>query len=108
MTATNIEQRFGVLEIDEKKMVEGFREKSDSDGSMINVGFMVCEPEVFDYIENDRTVLEKAPLEKLIGDEQLMAYRHDGYWQCMDTLREKEKLEDLWERGKAPWKVWNA
>lgn len=108
MSATNIEQRFGVLEIDEENRVEGFREKSDSDGSLINVGFMVCEPEIFDYIENDKTVLEKSPLEKLITDEQLTAYRHDGFWQCMDTLREKEKLESLWESGEAPWKVWNT
>lgn len=106
MTATSIGQRFGVLEISEENKVEGFREKNDLDGNLINVGFMVCEPEVFDYIAGDEIMLEKEPLEGLLHDEQLMAYKHTGYWQCMDTLREKEKLESLWESGKAPWKVW--
>lgn len=108
ITAANVGQRFGILEIDEEEKIEGFREKSDLDGSMINAGFMVCEPEVFDYIEGDKTVFEKEPLENLSADEQLMAYKHVGFWQCMDTLREKEKLESLWESGEAPWKVWNA
>ena len=106
MTATNVGQRFGILEIDEKKQVEGFREKSNADGSMVNAGFMVCEPNVFDYIEGDQIVFEKEPLENLSKDGQLMAYKHKGYWQCMDNTREKEKLEELWESGKAPWKVW--
>lgn len=106
MTATNIGQRFGVLEIEKNNEISGFREKSDSDGSMINVGFMVCEPQVFDYIEGDSTVLEKAPLENLARDGQLMAYKHEGFWQCMDTQREKQKLEELWASGHAPWKVW--
>ena len=86
MTATNIGQRFGVLEIEENGRISGFREKSDSDGSMINAGFMVCEPQVFDYIEGDSTVFEKAPLENLAKDRQLVAYKHDGFWQCMDCL----------------------
>ena len=68
---------------------------------------MVCEPEVFGYLEGDQTVLEKEPLENLSKDGQLMAYRHKGFWQCMDTLREKEKLEAMWESGQAPWKVWD-
>ncbi len=106
ITATNIGQRFGVLEIDEEHQVTGFREKSDSDGSLVNVGFMVCNPEVFGYMEDDKTVLEKQTLQALANDGQLMEYRHDGFWQCMDTLREKEKLEELWENGEAPWKVW--
>lgn len=106
MTATNIGQRFGVLEIENDNRISGFREKNDSDGSMINVGFMVCEPQVFDYIEGDSTVLEKAPLENLAKDGQLVAYRHEGFWQCMDTQREKQKLEELWASGRAPWKVW--
>ncbi len=108
VTAMNIVQRFGILEIDEEDKVEGFREKSDLDGSMINAGFMVCEPEIFGYLAGDKTVLEKEPLEQLIADEQLVAYQHNGFWQCMDTLREKEKLENLWESGEAPWKVWTA
>lgn len=106
MTATNVGQRFGIVEVDDENGVEGFREKNEADGSLVNVGFMVCEPEVFDYLEGDRTVLEKEPLENLSQDGQLMAYRHRGFWQCMDTLREKEKLEALWESGDAPWKVW--
>ncbi|MEG1382044.1 MAG: glucose-1-phosphate cytidylyltransferase [Ruthenibacterium sp.] len=106
MTATNIGQRFGVLEIADGGAIEGFREKSDSDGSMINVGFMVCKPEIFDYIDGDDTVLEKKPLENLAKDSELMAYRFNGFWQCMDTVREKEKLEEYWASGKAPWKVW--
>ena len=97
---------FGVLEIENDNRISGFREKNDSDGSMINVGFMVCEPQVFDYIEGDSTVLEKAPLENLAKDGQLVAYRHEGFWQCMDTQREKQKLEELWASGRAPWKVW--
>lgn len=87
--------------------MEGFREKDEADGSLVNVGFMVCEPEVFGYLEGDQTVLEKEPLENLSKDGQLMAYRHKGFWQCMDTLREKEKLEAMWESGQAPWKVWD-
>lgn len=106
MTATNAGQRFGILEMDESQQVEGFREKSNADGSMVNAGFMVCEPNVFDYIEGDQTVFEKGPLENLSRDGQLMAYKHKGFWQCMDNSREKEKLEELWESGEAPWKVW--
>lgn len=106
LTATSVGQRFGIVEVDEEDGVEGFREKDDADGSLVNVGFMVCEPEVFGYLEGDKTVLEKGPLESLSRDGQLMAYRHKGFWQCMDTMREKEKLEALWESGEAPWKVW--
>ena len=76
------------------------------DGSRINAGYMVMEPEVFDYIEGDKTVFEKEPMERLAADGQLMAYRYDGYWQCMDTKREHDKLEELWDSGKAPWKTW--
>ena len=73
---------------------------------MINIGFMVCQPEVFDYIEGDDTVLERAPMENLSKDRQLVAYLHDGFWQCMDTQREKQKLEEMWSSGAAPWKTW--
>ncbi|MEG1744962.1 MAG: glucose-1-phosphate cytidylyltransferase, partial [Ruthenibacterium sp.] len=72
----------------------------------IIVGYWVCAPGLFDYIENDSTVLEKTPLQNLARDGQLMAYRHNGFWQCMDTQREKEKLEEQWQSGHAPWKVW--
>lgn len=107
MTATNVGQRFGILEIDENKQVEGFREKSDADGGMVNAGFMVCEPEVFEYIEGDHSIFEKEPLENLSHDGQLMAYKHRGFWQCMDNQRERDKLEIMWENGEAPWKVWD-
>lgn len=107
VTATSVGQKFGVLEIDRDSQVNGFREKNDADGSVVNMGFMVCEPQVFDYIEGDRMVLEREPLENLVKDNQLMAYRYAGFWQCMDTMQEKEKLETLWENGEAPWKVWD-
>ena len=105
ITAVNIGQRFGTMEISGDE-ITAFREKSDLDGSRINAGYMVMEPEVFDYIEGDSTVFEKEPLQKLSDEGQLMAYRHDGFWQCMDTKREKDKLEELWASGKAPWKTW--
>lgn len=107
MTATSVGQRFGILDVDADRKVEGFREKSDYDGGLVNAGFMVCEPQVFDYIEGDKTVFEKEPLENLSHDGQLMAYKHNGFWQCMDNQREKDKLEELWESGKAPWKIWD-
>ena len=86
--------------------VKSFREKDDEDGDLINVGFMVCESGVMNYIEGDATVFEQAPLKSLVADNQLNAYIHRGFWQCMDTLREKEKLERLWVSGAAPWKIW--
>ena len=106
LTAVNTGQRFGVLDIDDNNTITSFREKSDSDGSRINAGFMVCQPEIFDYIEGDSTVFERQPLEKLASEGEISAYKFDGFWQCMDTLRDKMKLEELWETGKAPWKVW--
>lgn len=106
LTAVNVEQRFGVLDIDECDQIRSFREKSLSDGSRINAGYMVCEPEIFDLIKGDSTVFEREPLEKAASMGQLNAYKHDGFWQCMDTKREKDKLDELWESGKAPWKVW--
>jgi glucose-1-phosphate cytidylyltransferase len=106
MSAYNPGQRFGVLGIDGDGKITEFREKSNSDGSMINIGYMVCQPEFLDYIEGDATVLEKAPLERVAKEGQLMAYKHKGFWQCMDTVREKEALEKLWSSGEAPWKLW--
>ena len=106
MTAYNAGQRFGVLDIRDDGKVSEFREKTKGDGNMINIGFMVCQPEFIDYIDDDTTVLEKAPLETAARNGELMAYRHNGFWQCMDTVREKETLEALWSSGKAPWKVW--
>ncbi len=108
LTAVHIEQRFGVLDIDKQHMtVNAFREKSQSDGSRINAGYMVLQPEVFDYIEDDNTIFEQAPLRTLAAQGQLKAYKHNGFWQCMDTKRELEKLEEMWAGGSAPWKVWS-
>ena len=106
LTAASVEQRFGVLDISEKKEISSFREKSVDDGSRINAGYMVCQPDIFKYIKDDTTVFEKDPLETLANEGQLMAYLFDGYWQCMDTKREMDKLNELWESGRAPWKNW--
>lgn len=106
MTASNVGQRFGVLDIKEDGTIESFREKSMDDGSRINAGYMVLQPEIFDLIEGDATVFEKGPLEKAASMGQLKAYMFDGYWQCMDTKREMDKLNELWDAGKAPWKSW--
>ena len=106
LTAVNVEQRFGVLDINDLGEINSFREKSISDGSRINAGYMVCQPEIFNYIAGDNTVFEREPLEAAAKMGELMAYRHNGYWQCMDTKREKEKLDDLWNTGMAPWKKW--
>ena len=86
--------------------MHSFREKSDFDGDLINIGYMVFEPAIFDYIDGDSMPLEQAPLNNLVRDQQLVGYIHKGFWQCMDTLREKQKLEKLWETGNAPWKLW--
>lgn len=107
LTAVNVGQKFGVLDISNGNQIDSFREKSDNDGAMINAGFMVCSPEIFDYIEGSSTVFEKEPLEKAAKEGQLMAFKHDGFWHCMDTQRDKIQLEEMWESGKAPWKVWD-
>ena len=106
LTAILVSQRFGVLDIDSSDAVREFREKTAQDGSYINGGFMVLEPEIFDLIDGDSTVFEKYPLEQLAKSGQLSAYKHDGFWQCMDTLRDKQLLEKLWADGTAPWKNW--
>ena len=98
--------RFGALDIDNGNLVLGFKEKPKGDGAWINGGFFVMEPSVLDYIDNDATILEKEPLEKLAHDGQLLAFKHSGFWQPMDTLRDKNHLDDLWKSGTAPWKVW--
>ncbi len=107
LTAASVGQRFGVLAIDDRKRITSFREKSVEDGARINGGYMVLEPEIFDYIEGDSTVFEKEPLEKVAAMGQLSAYIFDGYWQCMDTKREMDQLNDLWNKGIAPWKSWD-
>lgn len=103
----NVGQQFGVLDIDESNQVNAFREKSNNDGSMINIGYMMFNPEVLDYIKDDKTVFEKEPLETLVKQGQLMSYKHKGFWKCMDTQRDKIKLEEMWASGSAPWKVWD-
>ena len=107
MTMYNFSQNKGVVEVGENGTIRSFREKSDLDGDLINIGFMIFQPEIFDYIQGDDTVFEKEPLNKLVQEEELMGYVHGGFWQCMDTLREKKSLERLWESGNAPWKVWD-
>ncbi len=107
MTAVNMGQQFGVLEIEpESGAVTAFREKQKTDGSWINGGYMVLEPEIFDAIPGDETMLEREPLETLSRAGQLMAYKHGGFWKCMDTKRDHEQLEAMWSSGRAPWKVW--
>ena len=107
ISAYNTGQRFGVLEIGQDNSVKAFREKIRGDGNMINIGFMICQPEFIDYIDGDETILEQEPLKTAAKMGQLMAYRHEGFWQCMDTVREKEALEKMWASGQAPWKVWD-
>lgn len=106
MSSYNVGQQFGVLDAREDGIITGFREKNENDGNLINIGFMVCNPQVFDYIEGDSTVFEKAPLENLAKDEELIGYHHDGFWKCMDTVRDRTQLEAMWASGNAPWKVW--
>lgn len=108
MTLTGVqpEGRFGIMDFRDDACVCAFREKSREDSGWINGGFLVCNPETIDYIENDAIMLEREPMENLASKGQLMCYKHSGFWQCMDTLRDKEKLEKLWTSGEAPWKVW--
>lgn len=107
LTSVSLAQQKGVLDIDSNNTIIAFREKDDDDGSLINGGFMVCNPEIFDYLEGDQTVFEQEPMKKLAQIGELKSYYHDGFWQCMDTKREKDKLEILWATDQAPWKVWN-
>ena len=105
VTAVRPPARFGELILDGDRVTQ-FREKPQTGEGWINGGFFVFEPGVFDYLANDQSVLEREPLERLAADEQLMVFRHEGFWQPMDTLREKYLLESLWNEGRAPWKVW--
>lgn len=107
-TVTSVQPtgRFGALDLTIDNEVKGFQEKPKG-SSWINAGFFVLQPEIFNYIKGDSTVLEKDPLENLARDGELMAYKHEGFWQPMDTLRDKNQLEDLWKTGEAPWKVWD-
>ncbi|SDA66391.1 glucose-1-phosphate cytidylyltransferase [Lachnospiraceae bacterium G11] len=105
ITAVKMAQAKGVLDV-ERGVIKSFREKDETDGAMINGGYMILNPEVFDYLEGDSTILEQEPMRRLADDGQLMGFSHDGFWQCMDTQREKQKLEELWASGGAPWKKW--
>ena len=105
ITAVQPPGRFGSLEFEGDKMTR-FKEKPAGDGGWINGGFFVLEPEVFDYLKDDTTVWEKDPLEKMAAQDKLAIYKHSGFWQPLDTLREKNLLEDLWSSGKSPWKTW--
>jgi len=106
VTATQPTGRFGALTLDKNSLVKNFMEKPIGDGGWINGGFFVMQPDVFRYIDGDSTTLEQEPMEKLAGEEQLLAFKHYGFWQAMDTLREKHQLEELWASRKAPWKLW--
>jgi glucose-1-phosphate cytidylyltransferase len=105
LTATFPPGRFGALDI-EGRQVKRFMEKPKGDGGMINGGFFVLSPHVLNYLENDATIWEQQPLQRLASEGQLMAYEHHGFWQPMDTLRDKTYLEELWASGAAPWKKW--
>lgn len=107
-TVTSVQPsgRFGALDLTEDDRVRGFQEKPQGDGSWINGGFFVLQPEVFNYIASDETIFERDPMENLAKNGELVAYKHRGFWQPMDTLRDRELLEDLWKREKAPWKLW--
>jgi len=106
LTATYPPGRFGALDIQPDKRITAFKEKPKGDGGMVNGGFFVLSPKVIDLIANDQTIWEREPLEALAESSQLKAFHHNGFWQPMDTLRDKNFLEDLWQSGKAPWKVW--
>ena len=102
----NFGQSKGVIERSANGEIKSFREKSTFDANLINIGFMVMEPTVFDYISGDMVSFEGEPLERLAQEGQLAGYVHTGYWQCMDTINEKNKLEQIWAKGNAPWKLW--
>lgn len=106
LTATQPPGRFGALNITDKSLITEFQEKPDGDGNFINGGFFVLSPKVLDYIDGDETLFEQEPLKNLAADGQLMAHKHTGFWLPMDTLRDKNHLEGLWNANKAPWKIW--
>jgi len=106
ITAVQPEGRFGALEVADNNRVEHFMEKPQGDGAWINGGFFVCEPKIFDFISDDSSVWEKAPMELLSKEGELFAFKHTGFWKPMDMLRDKLQLEQLWHKGEAPWKVW--
>lgn len=106
MTTVQPEGRFGAVIIDNAYNVTNFKEKPKGDGTWINGGFFVCEPEVFNFIKDDNTIFERDPLEDLAKEGELFAFKHRGFWKAMDMLRDKQELEKLWNEGNAPWKIW--
>jgi len=106
ITTVSIAERFGVVIADKNGLVESFKEKQPENSSIINSGFMVLESSVFDLIKDDNVTFEKYPLETLAKQHELMSFYHDGFWKCMDTLRDKNQLEEMWANGKAPWATW--
>lgn len=106
LTAVRLDQQKGILDVDESNSVKAFREKNLSDGALINAGYMVLNPEVFDLLTGDDCVFERVPLETLVANGELMSYVHHGFWQCMDTKREQEILDNMLKKGTAPWKRW--
>lgn len=107
LTAVNAGQQFGILDIEKDGRIRGFREKNAADGGVINAGYMVLNPEIFGYIQGDATVFEKEPLVKAAAEGQLAAYRHHGFWKCMDTQRDRRQLEEMIAADSAPWMRWN-
>lgn len=107
VTAVQPSGRFGAIRINENNKIETFEEKPAGDGAWINGGFFVCDSKVIDYIEGDKTKWEKEPLETLAIEGQLQAFKHSGFWKPMDTLRDKNELEELWQKGEAPWNIWD-
>ncbi|MBT5541714.1 MAG: glucose-1-phosphate cytidylyltransferase [Gammaproteobacteria bacterium] len=106
MTAIQPPGRYGALDINENNAINEFMEKPKGDGSWMNGGFFVCQPDVFSYIDGDDTIFEQEPLSNLATEGHLYAFQHDGFWACMDTLRDKRMLCELWDSKQAPWKVW--
>ncbi|HLK28193.1 MAG TPA: glucose-1-phosphate cytidylyltransferase [Puia sp.] len=106
ITSVQPEGKFGALEIGNDNNVSSFMEKPKGDGSWINGGFFVCNPEIFDYIEDDHTIFEKEPIEKLSAAGEVYTFKHNGFWKCMDTLRDKTQLNNLWDSNNAKWKIW--
>lgn len=106
LTAVQPKARFGELTIESSGIISNFKEKPEENRNFINGGFFCLEPEIFDYIEDSQTIWERDPLEKLSKDNQLMAYKHEGFWKSMDMLKDKRELEKIWNSGNAPWKLW--
>jgi len=106
MTSIQPEGRYGALDINENNKVISFIEKPKGDGNWINGGFFVCDKKVLDYIDDDNTVFEREPLVKLADEGEIISFKHDGFWRCMDTLRDKVQLNEMWDKNNAPWKIW--